>query len=923
MNWRWSCLDRFNLVSNSDAHSPSRLGREANLLEIAPSFSTLREALLTGNGLQGTIEFFPEEGKYHLDGHRKCEIRLGPSETRRLHGLCPVCDRPVTIGVLHRVVELGDRESGFIPKDAKSFVRLLPLEEILAEILQCGPGARRVQRLQQQLLERWGPELRILRHVPISTIAEANISLLAEAIDRMRKGRILDQAGFDGQYGSISFFREEERAYLQGQRRLLSDPVTTPQRPQESKQPSSSDSPQRLLSIPKSDPYLGSDSSETPTLTKLNSMQKRAVTHGDSPLMIIAGPGTGKTLTLTHRIAHLLQEGRARPQEVLALTFTHRASQEMKRRLFDLLEGRPWIQQVRIQTLHAFGHQFLREHRRTFGWPTMPFLANEGVRMRILVEALREECSAINTRSLPSLMDKISLWKQMCVSETTSDSLIAQAANAYERKLRQMGALDFDDLLRHPLRLLEEREDIRSETHKAIRYVFVDEYQDLNTLQVSLLKKLYQPEGHLTVIGDPDQSIYGFRGANTDRFTSFQEDFPGAETLRLEQNYRSTRVIVNAAIEVISQNHLPYPRALLSSRKMGLPIFSRVFDSGKAEAIFIAKEISQLLGGTSHWAMHRGESHVSEKTGDISFGDVAILYRLHALSGPVEDALARDGIPYQRYGDRTLLNDEILEGLLAAIRFSLDPCRNDDLLRALSIQTIGLSEETIEGLRRGAEASPRTLWENLSEPGIMNGLDPKEASRVQRQVQFFKNILDESRHSAPREVVRHLIASLRIHIPESSSNWDPRAEILRQFVASAEGWEEDLGSFQDLWCLQEESDLYDPRSDRVTLLSVHACKGLEFPVVFISGCEDGIFPLTPRGKEDWDLEEERRLFFVALTRAKDLLYMTRARSRRIWGQQQRAEASRFLSDIPHTLLQEEEIHRPISKRQSTQQLKLF
>lgn len=923
MNWRWSKLDGHRLVSNSDAHSPSRLGREANLLDISLSYPALREALFSGKGFLETIEFFPEEGKYHLDGHRKCGTRLDPSETRANQGQCPACGRPVTIGVMHRVESLGDRPRGITPSDTKPFTRLLPLEEILGEIMVCGSRTRRVQVLQRQLLDRWGPELHILRELPLRMVEEGSIPLLTEALKRMREGRVWIEAGFDGQYGKIRLFRDDERASLQGQRQLLKLTPPMPDRPASGteKRPVPSDSQK----LPEPDtrpltPFVIQETTEGDHLTHLNTQQRAAVLQDAPFIMILAGPGTGKTLTLTHRIAHFLWSGRARPEEILAVTFTNRAAQEMKERLKDLMAENSWASQLKIQTLHAFGYQFLRGYWEILGWEMIPFLLEERARMRLLVDAVREECPGISTRSLPSLMAQISQWKQSPLETRPNGSLVAQAAEAYEKKLRQKGAVDYDDLLRLPLHILITRDDLRAEIQRQVRFLFVDEYQDLNALQVRLLKYLCPQDGNLTVIGDPDQSIYGFRGAEVGHFFDFQKEFPDAQILRLEDNYRSTGTIVEAALQVISRNPLPYRRELISRRGLGALIRCHAFDTEKAEAIFVAQEIGQLLGGTSHWAMNRSHDDIPRQVENISFGDIAILYRLHAVSGLVEETLSKEGVPYQRYGERPLRGQSILQGLMASLRWILDPRRDEDLLTSLAIPSVGVSDNTIETFRKLSLAEPGALWERIASGGLPPTLDPSEAKRIHRHLRSLVNLLDEAKSAPTPQVVRQLTALLRIRIPTSLSSWDPAAEILKRCLAAAEQWQGDLLSFLDLWSLQEEGDLYDPRSDRVALMSIHAAKGLEFSVVFLMCCEEGLFPHLP--DEDGDLEEERRLFFVAITRARDLLYISQARSRTLWGRRLQGKGSRFLNELPPSLVCHEEGRRPPPRRPA-QQLKLF
>lgn len=899
MNWRCSRLDRFPLVSNSDAHSPSRIGREATVVEIPMSYSALRRALLQGEGLVGTIEFFPEEGKYHLDGHRGCGTRLEPAETRDLRGLCPRCARPVTVGVMHRVEELADRGRGFTPEGARPFQRMLALEEILSEILDCGPSSRRVQLMQRRLLQALGPEIQILQRVPLGEIEE-NGPMLAEALSRMRQGQVYVEAGFDGQYGRIRLFRPEERASFHGQASLLmeipeggGDPLRATmhprtQFPMRSPQPDTCDGRTQV-----SEPGQAQD-----PLATLSPSQRRAVLHEGGPLLILAGPGSGKTLTLTHRIAHFIRTGRARPGEVLAVAFTQRAAQEMRNRLSALLgKGASSGSDLRVQTLHAFGFDFMRRHWGEMGWVGTPFLAKETDRMRILVEALHQECPGVSARSLPSLLEEVSRWRQSSWEKGPAQSLVAQAAMAYEKGLRRNGLLDYDDLLRLPLEILERREDILGGERLRNRFIFVDEFQDMNPLQVRLLKRLAHDGRNLTVIGDPDQSIYGFRGARMENFIRLREEFQQATILRLEENYRSTRNIVEASLGLISRNALPFPRSLLPVRGEGPAIRCALFDTEKEEAIFVAQEINRILGGTSHWAMESRGTGSSDQGLQVSLADVAVLYRLHALGGSLEGALSREGIPFQRYGGGELMGQSTLEPVLAGLRWLLDPSRDEDLLTLLSTPWAGLSGATIASLR---ESLKQGLWEGLAGEISVQGVGMGEMTRLKALVLALGNLLQEFDRIPVGRTVGRLVTALRLPLPKSTPSWDPAAEAMRRLMSAAQAWIGDLISFVDHWSLGKDVDLYDPRSERVSLLTAHASKGMEFSVVFLIGCEEGIFPLG-LAQGEGDLEEERRLFFVSMTRAKDLLILTRSRCRTLHGKRIEAGPSRFLLEVPDGL----------------------
>jgi len=919
MNWRWSRLDGFRIVSNSDAHSPSRLGREANRLRIPLSFFHLREALKTGEGLLGTIEFFPEEGKYHLDGHRKCGTRLSPEETRALGGICPVCGRPVTVGVSHRIEELADRPPGVRPPSAKPFIRLLGLDEILAEILNCGPQAKRVQDLRRRLLERWGPELDILTEVSPSELEKGPVPLLAEAIRRIRDGRVILEAGYDGQYGTVRLFRDQERSSLQGQGRLwaLSE-APLHERARETKTPSSTPaSPALSEALGPSTP----PSSPGEPLSDLNPRQQEAVLHPAPVLLILAGPGTGKTLTLTRRISQVLANGKALPEEILAVTFTQRAAAEMRQRLQRLLAQGDAASRIRVETLHAFGYRFLSEYGKSLGEDGPPRLVDERSRIAILEEALQEICPGVRGRNLTSLMRQITLWRRSLEDPHPGETLVAQAAEVYERRLRSKGLVDYEDLLRLPVKLLQGNEELRKRIHQQIRHIFVDEFQDLTPLQMELIRLLRPPEGTLTVIGDPDQSIYGFRGVRVEDFLRFQELFPDVEVLRLEENYRSTGTLILASMELISHNPLPFPRVLRSRRGQGPRIQIRAFETDRAEAVFVAHEIGRLLGGTSHWDMHRGGEPTNRSRQDLSFGDVAVLYRFHALGGPIEEALSREGLPYQRFGDHPLGAPGALEGLMAFLRWLSDPNRDLELLAALKTPSLGLSPALLKKVEASEGEKRPSLWERLQEEVSSLSAGSSEVKRLRRILESFDRLLKESHHESIGHTVRRSLALLGIKSPEEGPlrHAGPAAEILQAFLSAADAWKGPLEAFLDLWSLQTEADLYDPRADRIALLTVHAAKGLEFPIVFVVGCEEGVFPPSA-GEASVDMEEERRLFYVAMTRARDLLYLTRTRSRTLWGATDRREESRFLRELPPSLLQEEVSTAP---SRGPRQLKLF
>ena len=904
MNRRWSGLDRFFLVSNSDAHSPSKLGREANILDIPLSYAALKNALTTGSGLLGTIEFFPEEGKYHLDGHRKCNACLEPSETRRLGGCCPVCKSPLTVGVLHRVEDLCDRPDGCEPPEAaRPYESLVGLDEILGEILHCGPQTKRVQSRIELLLERWGPELAILREVPTDEFEEAGVPLLSKALERIRSGNVILTAGFDGQFGRVRVFSDDEIRALEGQKSLWPESFN---RPSETKRTISTPSiPNDLPSVrngrkdEESSSISGSESPPSPP-NLLTDSQKTAIEFPwERPLMILAGPGTGKTRTLTERIAHLVRGNAVRPEEVLAATFTQKAALEMADRLMMLLDQEEGAGRISVMTLHAFGYGLLRDHGKAlFGEKCeFPALIDEQESRSLLKQIVKEFNPSFSRSETDKHISRVLLAKKTFTGdggENAVDPDIESVLDVYDGRLRESGAMDFEDLIRLPVRLLDERDDIRRLVNDTKRFLFVDEYQDLNPIQVRFLKALYRPDtGHVTAIGDPDQSIYGFRGASVRHFFDFSVDFPGASVLRLHDNFRSTRTIVESASCVIEKNPLPFPRILNPTKDTGPEIRFHEFPGDKPEAVFVAHEINRVIGGTSHFSMHRSDRPVSAFSDRISFGDIAVLYRVHALARLLEETLSHEGIPYQRFGGGPKSNAAgVCRIVLSALRWILAPFGENGENEARRLFESALAESDAVGGN-----SPEALLSDLA--------DCKKAA-------FSRDV---------SETVGTLLSVLGIEPPVPSSTWDPDRDLLERLLASAASWTDDIESFYIRWnLLEEESDMYDPRADRVSLMSVHGSKGLEFQVVFVVGCEDHLFPYD-READLVDIEEERRLFFVAMTRACDLLYLTRARSRHIRGERKNTIPSRFLGDVPDACLLR--TSPPVSSERSPKQLKLF
>ncbi len=875
MNRRLSALDDYLLVSNSDAHSPEKLGREANLFDTSLDYDSLVKAMTGQKGFEGTVEFFPEEGKYHHDGHRKCSVSLHPSETRRRNGLCPKCGKPLTVGVLHRVFELADREP---PKLPKPFFSIIPLPEILSEILGCGPSAKKVTAVYEDLLAGLGPELRILMDVPSKDIERVGGRLLAEAIDRMRESRVIRKEGYDGEYGVIRLFEDTEKATLLGQAVLFeAPPGSTPKAP-EGPSLLSSLQAQAVHEAPK--PY------QTflfdPILDPLNPAQKEAVLHQGSHLLIVAGPGTGKTMTLTHRIAYQIRSRLASAEEILSLTFTNKAAEEMSKRLNVLLpdeQGR----RVTVSTFHAFCLSVLREKGSLLGLPSDFGLASETDAGALARQIFSESKKGV--RGVARFLRELPGLKRASLGEGKQDHPFFGLYERYRQRLSAMGMLDLDDLEVETLRLLGNHPEVASDIGKRFPKVFVDEYQDTNRTQVEIVKSLASPERNspcalsrapcpvsVCAIGDPDQAIYGFRGADLENFHRFTEDFPGAKTVTLLVNYRSTQPILDAA------SSLMQTRQKLKA-VLGIGELVQISDcrTEAEEAEMIVEQIEKLIGGTSYFSLDSGRASSEGEHENLGFGDMAVLFRLNAQGDAFEESFSRAGIPFVRSGEKPLIQTFPVNVIW---RF---------------LQTVLVPENTYY-----REAYQQILKDH----GLTPPIAPSPSPLVARTNSFVRGLgRDEGEERAGANLVSLITQAVALHgLTSLSEEEENRVRRLRDL---AKRRYDDLKSFLDGLSLERGIDHAGLLGDRVALMSLHAAKGLEWPVVFIAGCEDQLLPCTLFG--DQDEAEEKRLFYVGMTRARSRLILSHAARRTLNGRPLDMKPS------PFTLLIPQNLRRPLER----------
>jgi DNA helicase-2/ATP-dependent DNA helicase PcrA len=634
-------------------------------------------------------------------------------------------------------------------------------------------------------------------------------------------------------------------------------------------------------------------SPDRPTLlASLNPDQADAVVHGSGPLLVVAGAGSGKTRVLTHRIAHLISEG-VSPFEVLAITFTNKAADEMKHRVADLVG--PVAQKMWVSTFHAACVRILRRDGKALGFPSSFTIYDQADAVRLTGYVLRD--LNVDPKRFPprSVHATISAAKNELVGvdayEERATGLferrIAGVYREYQHRLLQAGAMDFDDLLTQTVRLFREHTDVLTHYQKRFQHILVDEFQDTNAAQNEIIILLAQDHRNICVVGDSDQSVYQFRGADIRNILDFEKSFPDATVVVLDQNYRSTQTILDAANAVIANNVGRKPKNLWTDQGHGEKIIKYSAEDETDESAFVSGEVSRL-----------------HDSGEYRWGDFAVFYRTNAQSRVVEERLTRVGIPYKVIGGTRFYDRREVKDALAYLKAAANPADEVSLKRVVNVPKRGVGDTTVARLDTWANAHGVTFGqalEHCEDAGVkgpaLKGirdfnalLDKLRAALTDGPGPVLQLALDESGYLTELEAE---------HSVEGAGRLENLAELVG-FAREAAG----VDTFLEQVSLVADTDALDGDESSVVLMTLHSAKGLEFPVVFLLGLEDGVFPhLRSLGEPD-QLEEERRLAYVGITRARQRLYLSSAWSRTIFGSTQYNPPSRFLDEIPAELITE-------------------
>lgn len=646
-------------------------------------------------------------------------------------------------------------------------------------------------------------------------------------------------------------------------------------------------------------------------LENLNDKQYEAVVNCEGPSLVIAGAGSGKTKVLTHKIAYLINEKNVKPWNILAITFTNKAANEMKQRIENLV-GSQNTNDMWIGTFHAICVRILRKFIDRIGFDSSFIIFDSSDQKTLVKQCLKELNIDDKLFSDRGVLSEISNAKNEMLTPVQYDlrangehrkTTIAKVYSLYQSKLKQNNSLDFDDIINYTIQILTENPDILEYYSEKFKYVLVDEYQDTNKAQFTLVTLLSGRYGNITVVGDNDQGIYSFRGADITNILNFEKDFPGTKIIKLEQNYRSTKPILDAANAVIKHNPKKYEKNLWTSKEEGKAPTLHIAKNEYDEATYIVEEIEHL----------KREEH-------YNYSDFTILYRTNAQSRAIEDILRRENVPYKIIGGLKFYERKEIKDTISYLRLIQNPADNLSLQRVINEPKRGIGKTSLENIEKIANSNGISMYE------VIKKAESFGLNKVYLNSREFINVIEEMHAKKDEMLVSEIIKEVlnktgytKALEEENTTQAESRIENIEEFLTVAMEFEQEsaenkLADFLESITLASDIDGMEDEEDSVTLMTLHSSKGLEFPVVFLAGMEEGLFPSYRSIGEERELEEERRLAYVGITRAKEYLYLTCAKQRTIFGSTTCNKASRFIEEIPKEMLDGDSIEN--SKKQS-------
>lgn len=631
----------------------------------------------------------------------------------------------------------------------------------------------------------------------------------------------------------------------------------------------------------------------------LNPQQAEAVINTEGPMLIMAGAGSGKTKVLTCRVANLLQKG-VRPYRILAITFTNKAAAEMRERVNNM--SGPAAKNVWLFTFHAFCARFLRMEIDKLPGYGGNFAIYDTADSQNLIKQILKEMNLDDKRFQPSgILSRISnaknaLQDAAAFARQTGDfyeQKVADIYSRYEQKLQLNNALDFDDLLMLSIKLLQENKEVREKYQDRFDYLLVDEYQDTNHAQYLLTKFLAAKHRNICVVGDADQSIYGWRGADIQNILDFEKDFPDAKVIKLEQNYRSTQIILDAANAVIENNTGRKPKNLWTENKSGADIIYFQAVDERDEARFVIEQLQNL-----------------QRTENKKLGDMAILYRTNTQSRIFEEILIKSGISYNMVGGLKFYERKEIKDIIAYLRVIFNPADSLSLLRIINVPKRGIGDASLAKIQAYAAANNVSLFEAVSNAAAIDGLSSRFVSKLDDLAGIIFELMNLANEAPVEDLIDRVLRDTGYleeleneRTPQAQSRIDNLHELIsvaQEFAASEE--ENNLENFLAHVALVSDIDDTELGEDAITLMTLHSSKGLEFPVVFLVGMEEGLFPHARTLMDETEIEEERRLCYVGITRAKEKLFLSSTKMRTIYGNTVTYPPSRFLQEIPARLV---------------------